>query len=122
VTLIRMEKMHLRAIILIDFAGMLITFGSGCGGGAISAPSSSSQFVKSPVPTPTVLRTLYRVANGTDRMTTIGPNERSTYPLEAQTYYVPDQLGNGSVTLNRVVNASELFGKYNRAESATQVS
>ena len=38
-------------------------------------------------------------------MTTIGPNERSTYPLE-RTYYVPDQLASDRVTLNRVVNAS----------------
>ena len=91
-TLIRMEKMQPRATTVICFAGMLIIFGSSCGGGASSGPSLSSQSVKSSIPTPTVLRTLYRVANGTDRMTTIGPNERSTYPLEAQTYYVPDQL------------------------------
>lgn len=47
-----------------------------------------------------VLRSLYRfVSNGTDRVTTFGPNERAIYPLEAQVYYVPDQLDNSRVTL-----------------------
>jgi hypothetical protein len=39
-------------------------------------------------------------------MTTVGPNERTSYPLEAQVYYVPDQAANGRTTLNRVVNSS----------------
>ena len=39
-------------------------------------------------------------------MTTIGPNERSSYPLEAQVYYVPDQTASDRTTLNRVVNSS----------------
>jgi hypothetical protein len=39
-------------------------------------------------------------------MTTIGPNERNLYPLEAQTYYVPDQAASGRTPLNRVVNSS----------------
>ena len=77
-----------------------------CAGGASAPQSSSPPQPESTVPTPTVLRTLYRVLNGTDRMTTVGPNERTWYPLEAQVYYVPDQAANGRPTLNRVVNSS----------------
>jgi hypothetical protein len=66
-----------------------------------------------------VLRSLYRfLSNGTDRVTTFGPNERATYPLEAQVYYVPDQLDNSRVTLNRVVNA----GGSDHADSTTSLS
>src|SRR5205814_8789789 len=36
----------------------------------------------------------------------IGPNERSSYPLEGQVYNVPDRSANGRSTLNRVVNSS----------------
>src|SRR5436853_7318059 len=61
----------------------------------------------SPLPTPTLLRTMYRVlVNGTDRMTTAGPDERSIYPLEGQVYYVPDQSANGRTTLSRLVNSA----------------
>jgi hypothetical protein len=86
---------------------MLLVIGveCGCGGGAQMSPPPPP---KSAVPTPTLLRTLYRVeVNGTDRMTTVGPNERNSYPLEAQTYYVPDHSASGQTTLNRVVNSSE---------------
>jgi len=57
-------------------------------------------------PSPTVIRTLYRVfVNGADRMTTFGPNERGSYPVEAQVYYVPDQMASNRTTLNRLINA-----------------
>jgi len=53
-----------------------------------------------------MLRTLYRLAvNGTDRMISFGPNERSVYPLDAQLYYVPDALADELATLNRMINA-----------------
>src|SRR6266566_1121051 len=42
---------------------------SSCGGGRSTIPASAPH---STVPTPTLLRTLYRVVNGGDRMTTIG--------------------------------------------------
>ena len=74
----------------------------GCGGGTSTSPPPAAQ---STVPTPTLLRTLYRVVNGSDRMTTIGPDERSSYPLEAQVYYVPDQLASGRTSLNRLINS-----------------
>jgi hypothetical protein len=45
------------------------------------------------------------VVNGTDRMTTIGPDERNVYPLEGQAYYVPDQPANDRTTLNRLINS-----------------
>src|ERR1700757_816403 len=84
---------------------LLMTVECACGGGTQTPPPPPPP--KSAVPTPTVLRTLYRVVvNGTDRMTTIGPNERSSYPLEAQVYYVPDQTASDRTTLNRVVNSS----------------
>jgi hypothetical protein len=57
------------------------------------------------MPTPTLLRTLYRVANGSDRMTSIGPYERTAYPLEGQVYYIPDQPGSDRTPLNRFVNS-----------------
>jgi len=38
-------------------------------------------------------------------MTSFGPNERNSYPLEAQLYYVPDATASTLTTLNRVVNA-----------------
>jgi len=75
---------------------------SSCGGGRSTIPASAPH---STVPTPTLLRTLYRVVNGGDRMTTIGPDERSSYPLEGQVYYVPDQPASGRTTLNRLINS-----------------
>jgi hypothetical protein len=55
-----------------------------------------------------MLRTLYRVlVNGTDQMTTFGPDERNTYPLEAQVYYVPDAQASDRTALNRLVNAAD---------------
>ena len=77
---------------------------SACGGGSPIPPPPPPP--KSTVPTPTRLRTLYRIINGTDRRTTVGSSERPAYLLEAQTYYVPDQAGNSRETLNRVVNSS----------------
>ena len=38
-------------------------------------------------------------------MTTIGPDERSSYPLEGQVNYVPDQPASGRTTLNRLINS-----------------
>ena len=96
--------MQSHAAIVICSMALLIGVGWGCGGGAQMAPPPPP---KSAVPTPTVLRTLYRVlVNGTDRMTTVGANERNSYPLEAQTYYVPDQSDTSQIALNRVVNSS----------------
>src|ERR1700745_1794943 len=92
-----------RMPIMIGFAWIVATLGSSCGGGTNMTPPPPPG--KSAVPSPTVLRTLYRVINGTDRMTTIGPNERSTFQLEGQLYYIPDQSVSGRVTLNRAVNA-----------------
>ena len=57
-------------------------------------------------PPPIRLRTLYRLmVNGTDRMTSFGPDERNNYPLEAQLYYVLDAPDSSATTLNRMVNA-----------------
>jgi hypothetical protein len=55
-----------------------------CGGGRSTLPPSATPATPtgSTVPTPTLLRTLYRVLNGGDRMTTVGPDQRSSYPLE----------------------------------------
>jgi hypothetical protein len=96
------ERMRLYLLIVIWFVVVIITIECACGGGSQTPPPPP----KSPVPTPTVLRTLYRVVvTATDRTTTIGPNERSPYPLEAQVYYVPDQGASDRTTLNRVVNS-----------------
>jgi hypothetical protein len=96
------ERMRRYLIIVIWFVVVIITIECACGGGSQTPPPPP----KSPVPTPTVLRTLYRVVvTGTDRTTTIGPNERSSYPMEAQVYYVPDQGASDRTTLNRVVNS-----------------
>ena len=93
-----------RTPIMIGFAWILVILESNCGGGT-NMPLPPSP--KSPVPTPTVLRSLYRlVENGNDRVSTFGPDERASYPLEAQVYYVPDQSADNRITLNRVVNAS----------------
>jgi hypothetical protein len=49
---------------------------------------------------------LWRVwFNNTDRMTSFGLDERNTFPLEGQIYYVPNQSGTGRTTLNRYFNA-----------------
>jgi hypothetical protein len=50
-----------------------------------------------------LLRTLDRV-NGSDRMTTIGPEKRRSYSLKRQVYYVPDQPGSGELRSNRVIS------------------
>src|SRR5216684_1122599 len=88
------------AIVLLGIIAFLL----GCGGGTNSSPPPSP--LRSPPATPTLLRTLYRVlVNGSDRMTTIGPNERTIYPLEGQVYYVPDQSASGRTALNRLINS-----------------
>lgn len=99
------KRMRAHSLIVIPLVVVLITFECACGGGtSTSLPPPPPE---SAVPTPTVLRTLYRVLNGTDRMTTVGPHERNSYPLEAQTYYVPDQSTSGRTALDRVVNSSD---------------
>ena len=63
--------MVIRPLTLLFFICALTGLDSGCGGGANAPPSSLSLPPKSAVPTPTLLRTLYRVTfSGTDRMTT----------------------------------------------------
>src|SRR5262249_17997332 len=101
-------KDHMRShpLIVAWLVVVLASVESNCGGGAQTASPAPPPPPKAPVPTPTVLRTLYRVVNGTDRMTTVGSNERSSFPLEAQVYYVPDQTASGRTIFNRVVNAS----------------
>ena len=84
---------------------VLLTSLVACGGGGItSTPPPPPQ----QAPPPVMLRTLYRVlVNGTDRMTTFGPDERSAYPLEAQLYYVPDAQAPDQIVLNRMINAAD---------------
>src|SRR6266581_6137142 len=95
-----------RTVTLISLVAILAVIWTGCGGGASTPTPVPSPPSKSAVPTPTVLSTLYRVVvNGGDRMTTIGPDERSSYPLEGQVYYVPDQPASGRTTLNRLINS-----------------
>jgi hypothetical protein len=79
----------------------------GCGGGSGTiTPPPPPPPPPVQVPPPVMLRTLYRVlVNGTDRMTTFGPSERSTFPLEAQVYYVADAQASDRIVLNRMVNA-----------------
>lgn len=97
--------MRSHIFICLWLVGLLLIMESACGGGTqTSQPPPPPP--KSTIPTPTVLRTLYRVVNGTDRITTVGPTERTWYPLEAQVYYVPDQTASDRATLNRVVNSS----------------
>src|SRR5437867_6162500 len=96
-----------RRVLLIGFVCMLTILWSSCGSGSSTSPPPPQLPPPSPLPTPTLLRTMYRVlVNGTDRMTTAGPDERSIYPLEGQVYYVPDQSANGRNTLNRLVNSA----------------
>jgi len=90
------------------FAGLgmgviLSLFGTGCGSGGDRSISTPPRVSK--LPKPTVLRTLYRVVNGADRMTSFGADERSVYPVEGQLYYVPDSQGTGQNILNRMVNS-----------------
>ena len=91
-----------RTLMLVSSLLILAILEFGCGGEASTPPPSAPH---STVPTPTLLRTLYRVVNGSDRMTTIGPDERSSYLLEGQVYYVPDQPASGRTTLNRLINS-----------------
>ena len=91
-----------RTLTLVCWLLILAPLESSCGGGRSTPPPVASH---STVPTPTLLRTLYRVVNGSDRITTFGPDERSSYPLEGQVYYVPDQPASGRTTLNRLINS-----------------
>jgi hypothetical protein len=75
-----------------------------CGGGPQSTVAPPPP---PPATTPTTLRVLYRLSfNNTDRMTSIGFDERNRFPLEGQIYYVPDQSGTGRTPLNRYLNSS----------------
>src|SRR5437588_10303675 len=96
--------MPFRVLISALGLGMLLIGEPACGGGPQTPPPPPPP--KSTVPTPTGLRTLYRIINGTDRRTTEGSSERTSFPLESQTYYVPDQAGNSRETLNHGVNSS----------------
>src|SRR5947207_3431131 len=91
-----------RTLTLVCWLLILAVLESSCGGGRSTPPPVASH---STVPTPTLLHTLYRVVNGSDRMTTIDPDERSSYRLEGQVYYVPDQPASGRTTLNRLINS-----------------
>src|SRR5213595_813585 len=98
-----------RTLMLVCWVLMLAILQPSCGGGGSTLPPSAPPpITPSTVPTPTLLRTLYRVLNGSDRMTTIGPDERSSYPLEGQLYYVPDQPATGRTTLNRKEDCTPL--------------
>jgi hypothetical protein len=90
-----------RTLMLVCWVLIMAILQSSCGGGRSTLPPSAPPPTtpSSTVPTPTLLRTLYRVVNGSDRITTIGPDERSSYPLEGQVYYVPDQPASGRTTL-----------------------
>lgn len=98
--------MRAHKLIFAGLVGTLLVAESACGGGTQTSPPPPPPPSKSTVPSPTVLRTLYRLINGTDRMTSFGPDERNLYPLEAQLYYVPDGQGTGQQELNRMVNPS----------------
>jgi hypothetical protein len=92
-----------RTFMQVSWVLILAILQPSCGGGRSALPPSAPPPTSTPcstVPTPTLLRTLYRVLNGSDRITTIGPDERSSYPLESQMYYVPDQPASGRTTLN----------------------
>lgn len=58
---------------------------------------------------PLTLNILYRVnVDGTDRMTTTGPPETDSFPLEGQLYYVPSNpLGKRSILLSRFNNGPD---------------
>jgi len=58
------------------------------------------------MPTPTLLTTLYRFLNGSDRWSTSGESERINTSLEAQTYYIAAQSASGETALNRLVNSA----------------
>lgn len=95
---------NIRKVLLTNLVFILPSLWLSCGGGSsISSPPAPP----SQLPTPTLLRTLYRVSvSGADRVTTTGSDERSNNPLEAQVYYVPDQSASGRTALNRLVNSS----------------
>ena len=89
---------------IVCFFGCAMLSACGGSGSRVTLPPPPSQ--KTPA-MPTNLRVLYRVlVNGSDRMTTLGPNERSWYPLEGQIYYVADQSSSGVIPLNRLINTN----------------
>ena len=93
-----------RACAAVTLVEALILTLISCGGGT-SAPSPPPP-PPSSRPTPTLLTTLYRFLNGSDRWSTSGKSERINFPLEAQTYYVAAQSATGRTALNRLVNSS----------------
>jgi hypothetical protein len=103
---------------LVQVSSLLVlaVLESSCGDGKSTLPPSAP--LRSTVPTPTLLRTLYRVLSGGDRMTAVGPDERSSYLLEGQVYYVPDQPATGRSTLNRVIS----FGGTDHADTIGNLS
>lgn len=93
--------------LLFVVLAIAVLFEFGCGSGPTLSPPPPATTPPPPLPTPMVLRTLYRVlVNGSDRTTSFGLQERSVYPLEGQLYYVPDVQPSGQITLNRMVNGS----------------
>lgn len=94
-------RLQLLSVIYLIVASITLECACGSGTPTPTLPPGSS------IPPPTMLRLLYRVVvNGTDRMTTFGPDERTAYPLEAQLYYVPDGSSNGQTALNRMINST----------------
>lgn len=97
--------MRTKAPFVVPVVLVLLT---ACGSGDVTMTPSGPPPPPPPTPQappPIKLRTLYRLLNGTDRMTSFGPDEKNSYPLEAQLYYVPDAAATNLTTLNRMVNA-----------------
>jgi hypothetical protein len=95
------------------YLALLVLFSAtGCGGAASlpQSPSPAPSPAPQSYPTPTILRTLYRVVFPHGDRTTISRSaDRGLYPIEAQLYYVLDsQTGTGQVPLNRMINAAGL--------------
>lgn len=82
---------------------VLVASGASCGSGSTTQPPPPPP---PSMPSPTLLVTLYRLVNGNDRISSVGPSERQSLPLEAQTYYIAAQTSSAETALNRVVNAA----------------
>ena len=83
-----------RGVLLIGFVCLLTILWSSCGSGSSTSPPPSQLPPPSPLPTPTLLRTMYRVlVNGTDRMTTAGPDERSRSKGRCITFRISPPTG-----------------------------
>jgi hypothetical protein len=89
------------------FVPIIAAIFAGCGGVSITSPTPTpSPPPPLQPPIPLLLRTLYRVVvNGTDRMTTFGPSERTAYPLDAEVFYTPDASATGTTGLDRLLSA-----------------